>query len=246
MYSLRVSDAYGTAIHQEFVTITNAGQHLVIRVDGRPNASRSATGGPPSTISVRELEHKAPPKALKAFAKGRDAFAKGRNQEAADFYRQAITADPEYVAAHLELACAQAALGELAESAAQFQKVIEMVPTQRDALVNLPIVLAKMRKYHEAGQVARRTLDLYPDAGKVHFVLAASMLAENGDSAEALDHLQKAAPEVPKAHLVAADVLTNLGRNQDAAGQLEQYLKSLPPNGPDRPAIEARLASMRQ
>ena len=242
VYTLRVADGYGACIHQETVNIGGLGQRLVIRLEGRPKANRSAS----NTVSVRELTHKIPPQAQKAVAKGRDAAGKGKMEEAENLFRQAVGTDPEYVDAYMELGCVQAARGELAEATVQFQKVIDLEPEHREALTNLSVALGKLRKFGEAAFVARRTLRLYPDAGKVHFVLAASLIAEHGDIDEALDHLKRASDEVPKADLIAADLLSSQGRNQDASRHLEKYLATLPAKSADRRAVEERLASLQR
>jgi tetratricopeptide (TPR) repeat protein len=68
---------------------------------------------------------------------------------------------------------------------------------------------------------------------------------EHGDPEEALLNLERAASELPKAHLIAADVLIVLGRPDDAIGHLEEYLRKAPPDDKDRPAAEERLAALR-
>ena len=114
------------------------------------------------------------------------------------------------------------------------------------ALPNLSIVLAKMRRFHEAAQVARRALKVVPDSARVRYILAASILVEHGDPEEALVNLERASSEIPKAHLVAADVLIVLHRPEEAIRHLEEFLKNAPPDDQDREAAEERLAALRR
>ena len=63
---------------------------------------------------------------------------------------------------------------------------------------------------------------------------------------EALEHLTRAIPEVPTAHLIAADVLVQQGRKQDAIDHLETYLRAAKPDDAYRARVEARLTELRQ
>jgi tetratricopeptide (TPR) repeat protein len=240
-YDLRVTALGGATIHQEFVNIGGPNQVLSIRLPDRaPSASRSAD----STISLQQLNHKIPPQAQKAFTKGQQAVAKGNQQQAAEYFHQAVTVDPEFVDAYNELGAAEASLGELPQAAEEFQKAIDLVPEHRLALPNLSIVLAKMKRFREAADVARRALKVVPGACKIQYVLAASLIAEHGYTDEALDNMQRAAAEIPRAHLVAADLLVERGRRQDAVRQLEEYLRTASANDAERTKVEARLAEL--
>lgn len=241
-HELRLVTMSGTIIHQETVFITGANQFLSIRLPDSPGASRSVD----STISLRQLTHKIPPQAQKAYNKGEQASAKGKHREAADLFRQAVTIDPEFVDAFNELGAAEAALGNLPQAAEDFQKAVDLVPEHRLALPNLSIVLAKLRRFREAAEVARRALKVVPASGTVRYILAASLLFEKGDTDEALDNLERATSEVPKAHLVAADILALRGKRLEAIRHLEEYLRVAPAGDKDRARAEAKLAELRQ
>jgi len=160
-------------------------------------------------------------------------------------FREAISLDPEYADAYNELGAAEAAAGNLPGAAEAFQKAVEIAPGHPLALPNLSIVLAQQGKFPEAMEAARRALKIVPDAARIHYVLAVSILIEHGDFDEALLHLDRAGSEIPKAHLVAADVLSFLGRDSDAVKHIEEYLRLAPANDKERPNAEARLAAIR-
>jgi Flp pilus assembly protein TadD len=250
-YELRVLGVGGDVLHQEMVFISGSPQTLAIRLADNSNATRT-TGVPnasrsmDNTISIQQLSHKVPPLAKKAFDKGVRAEADGNHQEAAEAFRQAVAIDPEYVDALNELGAAEAALGELADAAQQFQKAVDLAPEHPLALPNLSIVLAKLRRFHDAAIVARRALKIVPDSGRIHYILAACILVEVGDTDEALENLERSTNEVPKAHLVAADLLVSRGRTKDAIKHLEEYLRVAPPGDADRDKAEARLAVLRR
>jgi tetratricopeptide (TPR) repeat protein len=239
-YWLRVSAGMNTVIHEEVVNIGGAGQVLSVRLSSQNSANRSA--GP--SISMQQLTHKVPRAAQKAYDRGQQAVRKGDQTAAAECFRQAVAADPEFVDAHNELGAAEAALGQLPQAADEFQKAINLVPDHRLALPNLSIVLAKMKQYHEAGLVARRALKVVPGA-PMYYILAFSLIADHAEPQEALNNLQRASGEIPKAHIVAAEVLVQAGRREEAVQQLEAYLRVQPADDAERPNVEARLAELR-
>ena|SRR5215831_3260923 len=245
VHELRVVTLGGGVLYSQPAVIQNPNQPLSIRIDSpKGSANRGAGGG--NTVSIQQLNHKVPPAAQSAFAKGEKLATKGSYREAADAFRQALAVDPEFADAYNELAAAEAELGELPSSAEHFQKAIDLVPEHRFALPNLAIVLAKMKRYHEAGDVARRALKIVPGSCKVHYILAASLIEEDGNLDEALEHLTRAIPEIPTAHLIAADVLVQQGRKQDAIDHLETYLRGARADDTYRARVEARLTELRQ
>jgi tetratricopeptide (TPR) repeat protein len=238
---LRVVSPHGAIIHKETVFISGPHQLLAVRLPEEANVPRAST----NTVSIQQLEHKVPPEAKKAFERGQQAAAQAKYQEAIAAFRQAVTIDPEYADGLNELGVAEAATGDLEHAAEDFQKAINVAPEHPMALPNLSIVLAKMRRFHDAEQVARRALKVVPDSARVRYILAASILVEHGDTEEALQNLERASSEIPKAHLVAADVLIILNRPEDAIRHLEQFLRDAAPDDKDRAAAEARLAALR-
>jgi tetratricopeptide (TPR) repeat protein len=241
MQELRVVSPRGEIIHREPIVINGPYQQLAIRLPETASVPRAGS----NTVSVHQLEHKVPPEAKKAFDRGLRAAAEANYTEAISAFRQAVSVDPEYADGLNELGVAEAATGNMESAAEDFQKAINVAPEHPAALPNLSIALAKLRRFHDAGEVARRALKVVPESGRIRYILAASILMDNGDPHEALTNLERASDEIPKAHLVAADVLVALGRPEDAIKHLEQFLKAAPPDDKDRPAAEARLSVLR-
>jgi tetratricopeptide (TPR) repeat protein len=241
-YELRLMSG-GTVVHQETVFVNSSSQPISIRLSAPPS-----TGTRPSqnTVSLKQLSHKIPPQARKAFDKGEQAEGKGRYQEAADFFREAVSIDPEYTDAFNELGAMQARQGDLPHAAESFRKAVDVAPEDAMGLSNLSIVLAKMRKFDEAAEVARRAVRVMPGSGTVRFVLATSLLLGSGDSPEVLDNLERSAPEIPRAHLVAAQLLARRGRREDAIRHVEDYLRAVPDSDQDRERARALLEELRR
>lgn len=241
VHELRVVASNGQVLYQEYVSVS-PNLTLSIRLPEQSPTSRSGE----STISLQQLRHKVPPAAQKAFQKGERAAAKGDLNQARTCFEEAVARDSEFADAYNELGGVDAGLNHLEEAAAQFQKAIDLVPEHRRALPNLSIVLAKMERFHEAGQVARRALQVVPGDGHMHYILAASLMMEHRSIDEILPHLERAAADVPSAHLTAAELLAQCGRFEEAIHLLEDYLGRAAPGDALRPKAEARLAQLRQ
>jgi tetratricopeptide (TPR) repeat protein len=243
-HELRVIAPNGAVIHQEYVSITSSNQTLSIHLGDRSPAGAANRGG--STVSLQQLNHKVPAAAQKAYQKGEQAASKGNLEAACAHFEEAVKIDPEFADAYNDLGAAKAGMKQLPEAAAEFQKAIDLAPEHPLALPNLSIVLAKMKNYHDAGEVARRALRVAPGSGKIHYILAVSILADHGNLDDALVHLERAAAEVPSAHITAAEILAQRGRSPEAIRHLEDYLATAAPDDAKRPKVEARLAELRQ
>ena len=241
-YELRVVDNAGQVLHQEIVNISSPTQVLSIRVDEPPDANRSAGG----VISLQQLRHKVPPKARKAFDDGEQALSKGDLAKARTSFQDALSIDPEFADAHNELGGVEAGLNHLPEAAEQFQKAIDLVPEHPLAVHNLSVALAKMDRLQEAAQAARHALQIDPSDGRMHYIIAVSLLQEHGATEEVTTEFERAVSSVRAAHIILAKLLANQGRVTEAREHLETYLSNSPPNDPLRPRAEAQLAALRQ
>jgi tetratricopeptide (TPR) repeat protein len=239
---LRIVDAGGAVIHREAVMLTGSAQLLSVRISDPSPGLRSTEG----TVSMRQLSHKIPPGARKAFDKGQQAENKGQYDAAADLFRQAASIDPEYADAFNELGAMEAKQGNLGNAVQDFQKAIDVVPEHSLALANLSIVLAKLRRFDEAAAAARRALRVMPGSGTQMFILATSLLLTTGDSDEVLENFERSASEVPRAHLVAAELLVERGKRAEAARHVQDYLRTAPADARDREKAEAMLVELRR
>jgi tetratricopeptide (TPR) repeat protein len=239
-YEIRVTGYDGRVVYDEPVIVSYGYQNVMVRVVSDPNASQ----GKASTVSFKQLMHRVPPEAQKEFDKGRSAASKNDSTKALQHFEKAITIDPEFADAFNDLGTTYVALGQLPEAAQQFQKAVDLVPDHNWAVANLSIVLSKLGKIQEAGAAARRALKLHPGMATMRYILGLSLVRGNGDKKEALDNLERAAPEIPAAYLLVAKILEDTGRRTDAAKSLDAYLSS-PSKNVNRAEIEAWLTELR-
>jgi tetratricopeptide (TPR) repeat protein len=241
-YQLQLSGAAGQIVYEQSVLITGGYQNLTIEIPTKTNAGKSDG----ATVSIRQLQHKVPSAAQKELDKGKTASNKGKPALALEHFQKATQIDPEFSEAFNSTGVSEMVLGQFKEAADQFQKAVDLVPDYPVALANLSAALCRLEQYREAADVARRALKLDPGRLKVRYVLGYSLASVGGNQAEALDNLQRAAAEIPSAHLLAAKILIETDRRGDAAKQLEDYLHSPPAEGVDRQKIEAWLEQLRR
>jgi tetratricopeptide (TPR) repeat protein len=241
-YQLQLSGVAGQIVYEQSVLITGGYQNLTIEIPARANGGKSSD----ATVSIRQLQHKVPSEAQKELDKGRKASNKGEHALALEHFQKATQIDPEFSEAFNSTGVSDMELGHFQQAADQFQKAVDLVPDYPVALANLSLALCRLEQYREAAEVARRALKVDPRLLKVRFVLGFSLASVGGDQAEALDNLQRAATEIPKARLVAAKILVETDRRGDAAKQLEDYLHSSAAEGVDRQKIEAWLEQLRR
>jgi tetratricopeptide (TPR) repeat protein len=110
-----------------------------------------------------------------------------RQEEAAQAYRRALNADPDLVAAIINLANIRYAKDELAEAQALYERAILLDPTYFEAHFNLGNIHHDHGRYGDASQCYRQALALNPEYPDAHFYLAVT-LEKMGRSAEARQH----------------------------------------------------------
>ena len=242
VHLLEVVDSTGHVLYRDNVSISTGNEQLAVRLSEAPVQAASKGG----VISLQQLQHKVPPAARKAFQKGQQAEAKHNLEQARGLFQQAIAEDPEFVDAYNELGAVDAGMKDLPAAAEHFQKAVDLVPEQPIALTNLSIVLAKMQRLQEAGQVARRALQVAPGDERLHYILGASLLSDPAKTDEAMVEFERAAPAVPAAHLLLAELLASRGRSQEAIRHLEDYFAKAAANDPLRPKAVATLAALQR
>jgi tetratricopeptide (TPR) repeat protein len=199
-----------------------------------------------NAILAQTPGHQISADAMRAYDKGRYAAGQGNGRQAIVYFLEALAIDPQFAGAHNDLGAVYLTRGELPQAVEQFQKTIDLAPEHRLALSNLSIALIRMNRCREAGEVARRTLELEPGQARAHLILAAALLAQAGDTGDALAHLERASAEIPKAHMLAAGLLAKAGRRQEAVDHLEEYLRVAAPQDAERSRAKAWLHDLRQ
>jgi tetratricopeptide (TPR) repeat protein len=222
MYAVRVVAAPNEEpVFEEYLSITATSSPLLLRLPGT-NEAKPVSG----TISVSELRHPVPKQALRAFAEARKYSEAKDGPRAIEKLEQAIHLAPLYRDAHANLGVQYLRADRYQEAAAQFQQALQVGPPDSTIYVNLACAHFLMRDYVQGEETARKALSLDPKIPKAHYLLGTVLAMQAGKELEALEHLQAAYHDTPKARLLAAQVRVRMGDTKRARQDLTDYLNS--------------------
>lgn len=222
VYTVRVVPALSDqAVLEEYRDINAASSPLVLRLP-ESTESKPAAG----TVSVSQLRHPIPKQALRAFAEALKYSEEKKAPLAIEKLEQAIRLAPLYREAHGNLGVQYLRADRYQEAAAQFQQALDVGPADPMLYVNLACAQFLMRDYVRGEDAARKALALDPKSPRAHYLLGAVLAMQAGKELEALEHLQAAYHDTPKAHLLAAQVRLKMGDMRHARQDLTDYLNS--------------------
>jgi Flp pilus assembly protein TadD len=194
------------------------------------------------TISVHELL--IPAGAVKEFRRSLKAVHSGDFQSAAEHLQKAIRIDPNFMQAHNNLGASYMQLNQYESAVSEFQRAIALDPGIQETHRNLGLGLFLLRRYPEAEVAVRQALKLDPQRNSARYTLGRILAAEGSSSAEAEQLLRQSVADFADASLPLATVLLNRGANDQAAAELQTYLKSPGANPDKKQAIACALAQI--
>ncbi len=160
----------------------------------------------------------------------------------------AVSLDPQSAKAHINLGLALAAKRDAAGATACFNQALRIKPDSAEAHNGLGIVLAERRDYAAAIRAFEASLRSMSDLPEPHFNLGLT-LAMRGrpeDAAAAVRHLENAVrlnPRYAAAHLRLADLLSRLGRREDALRHYRKAVDLRPDDPESRTSFAIELGS---
>jgi tetratricopeptide (TPR) repeat protein len=137
---------------------TASGETSVVEQTPEPAAPRPASG----IVSLRELQHPVPKKAIQAAYQAQQLAHAGNLPKAIAKFEKAIRIAPEYRDAHLDLGVQYARTGRTADARIEFQKALDIGPPVAPVYVDLALTSLALRQYREARTFARKALELDP------------------------------------------------------------------------------------
>jgi tetratricopeptide (TPR) repeat protein len=192
-----------------------------------PVGSVKSTPPPGEPVSARQLA--VPRKAVKELERGATAYRKFELQTAVTHLQAAIRIYPHFMQAHNNLGAAFIALREYELAATEFRQAIALDAAAAQPYNNLSLTLFLLKRYPEAESAARQALHLDPALASARATLGRTLIAQNQNTAEAVDLLRRASSELPDARLPLAEVLIRRGSLDEAATELRAYLQNPDP-----------------
>lgn len=179
-----------------------------------------------NTVTAQELHHKVPKKARKEVEKAERARAKNRMDEAIVHFKQAISIDPELVAARNNLAAIYLRAAQPEPAIAQLEEAAKIDPKHPVLFRNLAVGYAMIHNLEAAERAARVTVGLDRTGGRAPLLLGYVLMEQRKFTEEALQCFERARDEYPLAHLLAAQVLVAQGHSEKARSEIYTYLSS--------------------
>lgn len=178
------------------------------------------------TVTVRELQHEIPGKALKEWDRAEKAREKGEIDKAMSHLRRAIEFDPEFVAARNNLAALLITRNSPVEAVAQLEESVKLDPNNPMSSANLAVAFMIQRQFDAAERAARRAVDLDRTGTRSRMILGLALVMQDQFTDEALQFLQRAEEEFPQAILLTARIYAARGERAEAETAIRRYLET--------------------
>lgn len=188
-----------------------------------------------------------PEKALTFYEKGTAAAKKGDHKAAAEFFRNAVAAYPNFPIALSDLGFQYMKLHEMDKAGETYEELLKLKPADAMAHLNLGIVRFNQKKFDEAEGHLRKALELNSAGPTGHYYLGLTLISlKRYDEAQKEFELTIAngGENLALAHKYLGGLYMSAKKNQQAADELEKYLK-LDPKAPDAERIKGTIKDLR-
>jgi tetratricopeptide (TPR) repeat protein len=176
------------------------------------------------TVSLHELQHEVPGKALKEWDRAEKARLKGELDRAVAHLRKAIEIDPEFVAARNNLAAILISRGSSDDAIAHLEESVKLDPHNPLPTGNLAVAYMVRQMFEDSERLARRAIDLDRTSTRMKMILGLALVMRNQFTDEALRLLQRAAQDFPQAELLTARIHAGRGEQALAKAAIERYV----------------------
>lgn len=189
-----------------------------------------------------------PKKALGHYNDAIELSKKKDHLGAIEQLKLAVAEYPSFTQALNEMGVQYLKLSRLQEADDAFREALELDPESFPALTNRGIANVMMKRYGEAVPVLRKAVKKNDQAPVVHYFLGQA-LANLGlfDEAEKelLTAIKLGKEEMKEAHRILAIIYSSRGAKQQAANELETYLK-LTPDAPDAEKLREMIRKLKE
>lgn len=188
-----------------------------------------------------------PEKALNLYQKGAAAAKKGDNKAAVQFFSDAVAAHPNFAIALSDLGLQYMKLNQMDKAAETYEALIKLKPEDATAHLNLGIARYNQKKFEDAETHLRKALELKSTGPMAHYYLGMTLVGLKRHN-EALPEFEatvaNGGDNLALAHRYLGGLYLSANKNQQAADELEKYLK-LDPKAPDAERIKGTIKDLR-
>jgi len=188
-----------------------------------------------------------PSNALNLYQKGMAAAKKNDPKAAVQSLSAAVAAHPNFVIALSDLATQYMVLKEWDKAAETYQALLKLKPNDTTAHQNLGIAAYNEKKMEDAESHFRKALELKSAGPTAHYYLGLILISTKHypeAQAEFAAAIANGGENLALAHRYLGGLLMSSGKSQEAADELEKYLK-LDPKAPDSDKIKGTIKGLR-
>ena len=188
-----------------------------------------------------------PRAAVELYEKGLDSASRNETEKAIDQFKQAIALYPDFGQALNELGVQYLKQGELDKAEEALSKVIRLSPDAPEPSLNYGICLLQKKKFAQAEIQLRDAVKKNENAFTAHLYLAIALIPFKKYT-EAESALRKAitlgGAKASQAHYYLGGLFWQTGRFQEAADELDRYLR-MEPKAANADRIRATIKDLR-
>jgi tetratricopeptide (TPR) repeat protein len=168
-----------------------------------------------------------PAKARERLTAAQESFRKLRIDEAEQEIDSALRADPAFAQAFAMRAFIRLAQKDASGALEDARRAVSLDGEDAESFVALAMSCNALREFQEAEHAASLVLSLRPDSWQGRLELAKALYGQ-GRFVVALREMDELKQDFPDVHLVRANVLARLNREQESAGEFERFLQQVP------------------
>ncbi len=182
---------------------------------------------PGQTVSVTQLRHKIPGKALAAFERALKFARRKEWSKGAKELETSVALDPDFSDAHGNLGIHYLELGRVDEAILELRRAIALDGFCSTHHSNLAAAYLQRHDQSQAKAEAETAVTLDSANLKAQYMLGVLMAQNSEDTADAERHLNFAAREIPEAHLALRFLYRKSNEPAMAARELDRYRKAV-------------------
>jgi tetratricopeptide (TPR) repeat protein len=212
----------GYQIRYEQVLLAQPGLELSLAL---PAAVSPMPASARYIVSAKQLG--IPAKARERLAAAQESFRRLKIDEAEQEIDSALRADPAFAQAFAMRAFIRLAHKDNSGAIEDAKRAASLDGEDAEAFVALAMCYNSLRDLQDAEDAAWHALSLRPDSWQGRLELAKAAYGQ-GSFVVALREMDDLNQDFPDVHLVRANVLTQLNRKREAAGEFERFLQQAP------------------
>ena len=189
-----------------------------------------------------------PKQAVELYHRGVELARKGDTRRALDLLKLAVEAHPNFPLALSEMGVLYIKLKQPEKAAEALRAALKLAPEDHQTLLAYGRTLLDLQRLSESEEQFRKALKVNPASPWAHFYLGVIMLKRReNESAEAAfkTAISSGGDHVAQAHYYLGGLYWNKHQYQQAADELEAYLR-LVPNAPDAARLRETIREFRK